>query len=110
MFDNIRNQSRLPPPLIRDLSSVYFAFLKERGGKDAMKEFMQLDRELNGPPSVMSITKAPTTEIMQDVTMQQRMVVENGYPVGQQAQEMTGVHSHASFQAQQPVNGGQIVQ
>ncbi|KAL2072830.1 hypothetical protein VTL71DRAFT_12173 [Oculimacula yallundae] len=36
----------------KELSNYYFAYLQQRGTKDAMKEFLQIDRELNGPISV----------------------------------------------------------
>lgn len=49
VFDGIRKQSRLLPDVIKELSAMYFVYLKERGGKDAMKEYMQLDQEINGP-------------------------------------------------------------
>ena len=48
VFDGIK-QSRLPAGIIQDLSNRYFAYLKDRGGKDAMKEYMRLDQEINGP-------------------------------------------------------------
>ncbi|POS85859.1 hypothetical protein EPUL_003822 [Erysiphe pulchra] len=36
----------------RELSSVYLMYLQQRGTKDAMKEFLQIDKELNGPVSI----------------------------------------------------------
>lgn len=48
VFDSIR-ASRLPTSMIQDLSHRYFAYLKNRGGKDAMEEYLRLDQEVNGP-------------------------------------------------------------
>lgn len=42
-------QSRLPADVIQELAHRYFAYLRERGGKDAMEEYMRLDEEINGP-------------------------------------------------------------
>ncbi len=58
VFTDIRQYSRLPAELIKELSVRYFAYLRERGGKDAMKEYMQLDQEINGPHS--TFTGVPT--------------------------------------------------
>lgn len=32
----------------KELSNIYYSYLQQRGPKDAMKEFLQIDRELNG--------------------------------------------------------------
>lgn len=44
----IREKSCLPPLTIKDLCHVYMVYLMERGGKDAAKEFLWLDKEVNG--------------------------------------------------------------
>ncbi|KAB8302285.1 hypothetical protein EYC80_005724 [Monilinia laxa] len=36
----------------KEISNLYLTYLQERGTKEAMKEFLQIDRELNGPISV----------------------------------------------------------
>ncbi|CAL3961925.1 unnamed protein product [Diplocarpon coronariae] len=38
----------------KELTNIYFSYLQQRGTKDAMKEFLQIDRELNGPLSVQA--------------------------------------------------------
>lgn len=48
VVDEIRRKAHLPPPLVKDLVHEYMVYLQERGGKDAAKEYMQLDREVNG--------------------------------------------------------------
>jgi len=45
----------------KELSNYYFTYLQERGTKDAMKEFLQIDRELNGPLSVQPDYAKPIT-------------------------------------------------
>jgi pre-mRNA-processing factor 39 len=32
----------------RDISNYYLSYLQQRGTKEAMKEFLQIDKELNG--------------------------------------------------------------
>lgn len=58
VFDDIHQYSRLQPELIKELSTAYFSYLKERGGKEAMKEYMKLDQEINGPISASAASKA----------------------------------------------------
>lgn len=71
VFDDIRQYSRLQPELIKQLSVAYFGYLKERGGKEAMKEYMKLDQEINGPISTSTATKA---------MLEGGSAVENGGP------------------------------
>lgn len=93
VFDSIRKKSGLDPNLIKEISMMYFAYLSERGGKDAMKEFMQLDRMINGPLSVAGTVE----ESMIESVGEPKVVVQNGH-------ESIGVDP-ASFHAQQPING-----
>ncbi|CAD6504095.1 BgTH12-05832 [Blumeria graminis f. sp. triticale] len=61
--DMIR-KSKMSLATKRDLSSVYFTYLQQRGSKDAMKEFLQIDKELNGPSSIQPAylkVKMPST-------------------------------------------------
>ncbi len=48
VIDDIRRKSHLPPLTIKDLTHYYMVYLLERGTKDAAKEYMILDREVNG--------------------------------------------------------------
>jgi pre-mRNA-processing factor 39 len=48
VFDEFRSRSRLPNPVKRELAQVYMNFLMQRGGKDAMKEFLTVDRQMFG--------------------------------------------------------------
>ena len=48
VHDDIRRKSHLSPLIIKDLSHYYMVYLLERGTKDAAKEYLALDREVNG--------------------------------------------------------------
>ncbi|KAI5811468.1 hypothetical protein DFH27DRAFT_475584 [Peziza echinospora] len=48
VIEDIRKKSHLPPATIKDLIHFYMVYLLERGGKDAAKEYLVLDREING--------------------------------------------------------------
>ena len=48
VHDDIRKKSHLPPLTMKDLSHYYLIYLLERGTKDAAKEYMAVDREVNG--------------------------------------------------------------
>ncbi|ESZ97491.1 pre-mRNA-processing factor 39 [Sclerotinia borealis F-4128] len=48
--DMIKTSMRLVTK--KNISNLYLMYLQERGTKEAMKEFLQIDRELNGPVSV----------------------------------------------------------
>lgn len=101
VFSDIRQSSRLPPDLTKELAATYLTYLKERGGKEAMKEYMQLDQAINGPASTLAASKA----------------LENGNssvkldapPEQHHSSKRRGKHGrHGGNQAQaQSVNGGQ---
>ena len=57
--DTILNKSKLSESTVQSLITIYMAYLLEKGGKEAAKEYLNLDREINGPPSVQ---KLPTTK------------------------------------------------
>ena len=61
--DTVLNKSKLPETTLQGLIGIYMAYLLEKGGKEAAKEYLNLDREINGPTSVqkLSKTKGPTT-------------------------------------------------
>ena len=81
VFDDIRRYSRLPPELVKKVSAIYFDYLRERGGKDAMKGFMQLDLEMNGPVSAASATMEESTEDGKENTAQKIKALENGMDI-----------------------------
>lgn len=48
VFSDMRQKSHMLLETIRDLSHHYLSYLIQRGTKDAMKEFLLVDREING--------------------------------------------------------------
>jgi pre-mRNA-processing factor 39 len=57
VVDDLMHRSKLSSTTIQDLVTVYMSYLLERGTKDATKEYLNLDREINGPLSVQKIAK-----------------------------------------------------
>ncbi|RSL63489.1 hypothetical protein CEP53_004412 [Fusarium sp. AF-6] len=56
VFDELRERSHLSPSVKKELTQVYLTYLVERGDKDAMKAFLQVDREIFGPSSVAKLS------------------------------------------------------
>jgi pre-mRNA-processing factor 39 len=48
IFTELRSKSRLSAATKMELFEAYLGYLQQRGGKDAMKQFLQLDREIFG--------------------------------------------------------------
>jgi pre-mRNA-processing factor 39 len=48
VFDELRQKSRLSDATKKEMTQVYLTYLQERGGKDAMKQFLAVDRDLFG--------------------------------------------------------------
>jgi pre-mRNA-processing factor 39 len=48
IYDDMIKKSHMTLPTKRDLSNIYLVYLQERGSKEAMKEFLRVDRELYG--------------------------------------------------------------
>jgi pre-mRNA-processing factor 39 len=48
IFDDLRTKSRISAAAKKSLYLTYLTYLQERGGKDAMKQFLALDREIYG--------------------------------------------------------------
>jgi pre-mRNA-processing factor 39 len=48
LFQDIRRKSHLTPEVIQELTSEYLVYLLERGTKEAAREYMNIDREVNG--------------------------------------------------------------
>lgn len=61
VHDDIRRKSHLSGETIRDLCHIYMAYLLERGSKSTAKEYMQLDREINGSVAHYSKTHCMLT-------------------------------------------------
>ncbi|KAG8416790.1 hypothetical protein J3459_013641 [Metarhizium acridum] len=54
VFDEFRTKSRLSGSVKRELARVYMNYLVQRGGKDAMTVFLEVDREMFGPAAISS--------------------------------------------------------
>jgi pre-mRNA-processing factor 39 len=48
VMDEIRKKGQFPPGTVKDLAHCYMTYLLERGTKDAAKEYMDIDKEING--------------------------------------------------------------
>ncbi|OAA67285.1 mRNA splicing protein [Niveomyces insectorum RCEF 264] len=51
------SRSRLPFATKKEICQVYMTYLQQRGGKDSMKKFLEIDRDTLGPTSVLFSTK-----------------------------------------------------
>lgn len=80
VMEDIRRKSNLPPLTIKDLAHYYMVYLLERGTKDAAKEYMTVDREVNGPFSVQTAMKAKLDADGDESATNRRMISENGHP------------------------------
>lgn len=54
----MRTKGRFTPQVAKELSHFYMAYLLDRGGKNAVEEYMQLDKDVNG--YVSSAQSAPS--------------------------------------------------
>ncbi|KAI9676267.1 MAG: hypothetical protein M1829_003096 [Trizodia sp. TS-e1964] len=80
VLDDMRYKSRLPPFIIKDLTHYYLVYLLERGNKDLIKEYLTLDREVNGPFSIQSVNKSKLAEDGKESSTNKRLIMENGHP------------------------------
>ena len=48
VFDEMRTRSRMSAATKKELYEIYLSYLQQRGGKDAMKQFLLVDREMFG--------------------------------------------------------------
>jgi len=58
VVDDILTKSKLQDSVVKELVTTYMNYLLERGTKEAAKEYMNLDKEINGPASVQKVAKA----------------------------------------------------
>jgi pre-mRNA-processing factor 39 len=66
---DIQMKSKLPPASVQELLSTYMVYLLERGTRDAAKEYMTLDREINGPASVQTLARARAADMSKEALM-----------------------------------------
>ncbi|KXJ95343.1 hypothetical protein Micbo1qcDRAFT_187457 [Microdochium bolleyi] len=62
VFDELLTKSRISSGSKQDLYLSYLAYLQDRGGKDAMKEFLRVDREIYGPTSLSTLNTSAAKE------------------------------------------------
>lgn len=96
VHDAMRQNLALPTQVERDLSSYYLVYLQERGGKEAMKEFMELDKDINGPVSVANGRKARTAEQGKVNFPQHGGAMDNGHFQQQEQQLVQPTNGQAS--------------
>lgn len=63
VISDVRSKSTLLPEIVRELVQIYMAYLLERGTQDIAKEYMTLDREVHGPPSVAAARTGGTVVV-----------------------------------------------
>ena len=52
VFNDMQTKSRLSPGIKQEIAQIYMNYLQQRGGKDAMKEFLSVDRNMFGYASL----------------------------------------------------------
>ncbi|KAG6041287.1 hypothetical protein E4U41_005115 [Claviceps citrina] len=57
VFDDFLSTSRLSMAIKREFACKYMNYLVQRGGKEAMKIFLEVDREMFGPASISAAAK-----------------------------------------------------
>ncbi|KAI1107533.1 pre-mRNA-processing factor 39 [Jackrogersella minutella] len=62
IFDELLVKSRISSAAKKELFLTYQTYLQERGGPDAMKQFLTIDREIYGPASLAILDKTATKE------------------------------------------------
>ncbi|KAI0841982.1 pre-mRNA-processing factor 39 [Hypoxylon sp. FL0890] len=62
IFDELLAKSRISSQAKKELFLVYLTYLQERGGADAMKQFLTIDREIFGPASLAMLDKQPISK------------------------------------------------
>ncbi|KAL7629441.1 hypothetical protein AAE478_000961 [Parahypoxylon ruwenzoriense] len=83
IFDELLAKSRISTATKKELFLVYLTYLQERGSAEAMKQFLTIDREIYGPPSLSTVDKPASKENgvsrtpMDDTT---RAKAESRYP------------------------------
>jgi pre-mRNA-processing factor 39 len=107
-----RSKSTLPAEIVKELVQIYMAYLLERGTKDSVKEYMTLDREINGPPSIAAIRTGGTaiTVLPTPAEVQPAVPAPVPAPAMHDTQDpAAAAQAYAYYQQQQsPVNGAPV--
>lgn len=80
VIEDVRKRATLPPQTAKDIIHYYMEYLLMRGGKEASKEYIELDRQVNGPFVVQDDNKAKLADDGNKATTERRMALENGHP------------------------------
>jgi pre-mRNA-processing factor 39 len=48
VFEDMRSTSHMSSDAVKELTHCYMEYLQQRGGSDAMKEYLMIDKEVNG--------------------------------------------------------------
>ncbi|KAI2468098.1 pre-mRNA-processing factor 39 [Annulohypoxylon bovei var. microspora] len=62
IFDELLSKSRISSAAKKELFLVYLLYLQERGGAEAMTQFLTIDREIFGPASLIILDKPMSKE------------------------------------------------
>lgn len=62
VIDAAQNKGRIGWGTMQELMGMYMSYLLERGTKETVKEYMELDREVNGPNSVQKTIRSKVEE------------------------------------------------
>ena len=97
VVEDIRSKSSLPPDTVKELVQSYMVYLLERGTRETAKEYMTLDREVNGPTSVQSAVKG--REVVGKDTQATVPVTQNGHQAAPVAEAVPqqGENPYAKF-------------
>ena len=104
VITDVRTKAPLPSDVVRELVQIYMAYLLERGTKDTAKEYMKLDREVHGPPSVAFAMSSAAGVVPPAVADGQPTPIPVPQPISDQA---AAAQAYAYYQ-QTPVNGAPI--
>lgn len=63
VVDDVLHKTKLATNVVQELVTMYMSYLLERGTKDAAKEYMEMDQEINGPVSVQKVLKGKSAEV-----------------------------------------------
>ena len=80
VVDDVRKRATLPPQTTKDLVHYYMEYLLMRGTKESAKEYMELDRQVNGSFVVQEDNKIKLAEDGNKATTERRLALENGHP------------------------------
>lgn len=61
VVNDILTKTKLSAPTVQELITIYMKYLLELGSSEAAKEYMELDREVNGPLSVQKLLKSKSS-------------------------------------------------